>query len=128
MHRGQSLLEVVHFGYDQGNLYLRLDPHEKTDVNEIQDLTINLEFQGQPARTIPVKPGAMENEAAVSSAYGKIIEIKLPFTVIGAKPGDTISFYVALVQNSLTVERHPIRSPITFKVPDGEFGANNWGA
>ncbi|MBI5805040.1 hypothetical protein HZA73_03240 [candidate division TA06 bacterium] len=128
MHRGQSLLEVVHFGFDQGNLYLRLDPHEKADITEIQALSINLEFQGQPVRTIQVKPGVPENGSAISSAYGKIIEIKLPFTAIEAKPGDTISFYVALVQNGLTVERHPIRSPISFKVPDGEFGANNWGA
>ncbi|MDP2808277.1 MAG: glycoside hydrolase family 57 protein, partial [bacterium] len=128
MHRGQSLLEVVHFGFDQENLYLRLDPHEKTDVNEILDLTINLEFLDQWAKTIPVKLNAPENEAGVKSVFGKIIEIKLPFTAIGAGPGDTISFYVAIVQNSLTVERHPIRSPIILKVPDVEFGAQNWGA
>lgn len=128
MHRGQSLLETVHFGFDQDNLYLRLDPHKKADENEILGLSINLEFQGQPAKTIPVKFNDPENENGVKSVLGKIIEVMIPFTAIGAGPGETISFYVAIAQNGLTVERHPVQSPVILQAPNGEFGSRNWDA
>ncbi|MHB8157161.1 MAG: hypothetical protein ACYDEQ_07200, partial [Desulfocucumaceae bacterium] len=129
MHRGQSLLETINFGFDKENLYLRLDPHLKTDEDEIRGLTVTLELQCRtPPQAISLKLCDTEARNGIMSVYKKIIEIRIPFSEIGAGPGEAVSFYVVLAQNGLTLERHPMQGPVNLQIPGDDFGSSNWGA
>jgi alpha-amylase/alpha-mannosidase (GH57 family) len=127
MHRGQSLLDSIHFGFDEKNLYLRLDPHAQFDRNELNELSVVLEFTLPEAWKMAL--GLKEEPPdGIGLAFGKIIEISLPFEMLNVKPGEKIGLFVSLADNGTTLERHPWQRPITITAPGNDFMAQNWGA
>jgi hypothetical protein len=60
---------------------------------------------------------------------GPVLEIGLPLTELGAQPGETIAFFVAVYDaRDVEIERHPAHRPIEVTVPDALFEARNWQA
>jgi alpha-amylase/alpha-mannosidase (GH57 family) len=127
MHRSQSLLEAVHFGFDLQNLYLRLDPHPKYDNEELAGLSVAVEPVHPPGvkLTLPIRGPAPQG---CELAFARTIEVRLPFKVFGLETGQQFSFYVSLCDNGTTIERHPINAPITVIIPNPDFDAGHWGA
>jgi alpha-amylase/alpha-mannosidase (GH57 family) len=126
MHRAQSLLETIYFGFDRENLYLRFDPHQQADRNELAGLTVKMEVLGKEPKVLSWKLDGQAGGDGILAAFDKLIEAKIPFAAIGSGPGEKFSFYIALCQNGLTMERHPMQAPIVMEIPSEDFSARNW--
>src|SRR5262249_48707346 len=64
----------------------------------------------------------------LTAAVGRLVEAQIPFSCLGARPGTTVTFIVAVTQDGIEVEHHPRHRAIEVEVPDERFGARNWTA
>jgi len=64
----------------------------------------------------------------LASAIGRVAEIQVPFTCLGAGPRDSVAFFVTLSEGAAEVEQQPRHEPIQFEVPDARFATRNWTA
>jgi hypothetical protein len=58
----------------------------------------------------------------------EILEISIPFAVLGAGPGTRLGCFLSLHLNGAELERYPGHQPLTIVVPSPEFEAYNWTA
>jgi len=136
---GQRLLEAVYFGFDQKSLYLRLDTSVSPQSDEFTALAFRIEFEEPSHCQItlrarsPRSPGhiALDIEPAVKAGLGEAAalettELRLDFTLIEAKPGDTVSFRVAVLRDEKIIEHRPVHEVIRFSLPTPEFDAEMW--
>ncbi|MDI6739735.1 MAG: glycoside hydrolase family 57 protein [Candidatus Edwardsbacteria bacterium] len=130
MHRSQSLLKTIHYGFDLNNLYLRLEVSDHLlDLTKAPDLTVIIEITKPVPSQIAVPVTKDRPESGIAAAFDRIIEVRIPFYDIG--PGmekGTVEFYIALNSNSHEMERHPMHRAIYMTLPDRKFLARNWQA
>ncbi len=127
MHRSQSLIRTLFYGFDERNLYLRLDPAEGMSKESYPELMVAVEFI-KPGSS-KIKTGKLTESKAgpgTAWAFGSIIEMRVPFSEIGAAPGDEVYFQVSLYSNSLELEKHPATEAIRIAVPREDYKMNNW--
>lgn len=129
MHRSQSLIKALYYGFDRERLYLRLDPAAELESVKYPELKIEIDLVKPGAKkiTIPIsRTGA--DEKGIAWACGRIIEVSVPFHVLGASIGEILVFQVTLRNNSLELERHPGIEAITMKIPSEKYLLDNWQA
>ncbi len=129
MHRSQSLLRTIHYGFDLQHLYVRLDGSDHLlDPVKLPELSVVLDIRKPAAMklTVPIDGKLQQNGTA--GALDQLIEVKVPFALITAEKQATIEFYVSLHSNGQELERHPVNQPIVVKIPDKSFIAKNWQA
>ena len=139
MYQAIMRLKDMYYGFDLQNFFLRLDPAE--DKNNNEGLDVYIQFLGPRNQVImfpfaqpelarifdEAEDGTLVPRGEVSSiAARKIIELKVPFAVLGLKVGDEVDFVVKIMERELEVERHPRDGFISFKVPDEGFEARYW--
>jgi alpha-amylase/alpha-mannosidase (GH57 family) len=136
---GRRLLEAIYFGFDQQNLYLRLDTGVSPQSEEFTELAFRIEFEDPSHRQISVRarscrsPGDTGLDIEPGDAAGFVeavaletIELKIDFNLIAAKPGDVVSFRVAILKAGEVVEHRPVHEVIRFTLPTPEFDAEMW--
>jgi hypothetical protein len=64
----------------------------------------------------------------VQAAAGQVLELKVPFKVLGVPVREPVAFMVALNRGAHEIEHHPRHRPIELEVPGREFPALNWTA
>ena len=64
----------------------------------------------------------------LSSAIGRVAEIRIPFTCLGVGGRDSVAFFVTLSEGTVEIEQQPRHEPIQFEVPDASFATRNWTA
>jgi alpha-amylase/alpha-mannosidase (GH57 family) len=129
MHRSQSLIKALYYGFNEKNLYLRLDPAGVLDRESYPELRAAVEAVKPALKTL--KTGVLwekSEERGLAWAFDKIIEVSVPFGDLDAKPGDEIFFQVSVHNNSLELEKHPATEAIRITVPNGDYLINNWQA
>ncbi|MCK4666156.1 hypothetical protein KAU33_05380, partial [Candidatus Dependentiae bacterium] len=145
MHRAETLISYIYFGFDLENIFLRVDTKaELKDINinscrlevvflspEKTKLNINCEnLKGEPFDYSILKKngdkfvevGKVEKGAAAK----EIIEIKIPFEKINVSPNDNVTFFVLLWDNGNMIERAPERGPINIVIPTKDFEQKHW--
>jgi hypothetical protein len=60
------------------------------------------------------------------AAYDSILELKVPFAILGAIPPNRMRFYVTLQEEALEIERHPSTGVLSFSIPDDKFERILW--
>jgi alpha-amylase/alpha-mannosidase (GH57 family) len=147
MHRADQrppLIELVRFGFDRDRLFVRLDATRPISELLATGYEFSLKFlkpdglrfsvlaRGgetrsrfwdrllEPVQWIERDPGRAEVCAR------SVLELALPLSEIG--PPGTISFFVAVYEANLEIERHPANRPIDVPVPSSRFEALNWTA
>ena len=149
MFRGEGVFSALHFGFDEQQLYLRLDPSQPVvaGAEPGTDLRIHLVTAGHRTETrIALKQGtpAPEIVSAGSSEEGKpppagvglgpagqatfhdIFEIALPFAAMGLTSGMRLALAVQVMREGVEVERLPRYGYLSFTVPDADFELKNW--
>jgi hypothetical protein len=141
MHRAETLIKQILFGFDLENAYIRIDPQK----GNIQDLFTNgFQFQFLFLPSIILSIGYKEDgsvnltlererddtwiiiEHHCEAGIGNVLEIKIPFSDLDVKSGDTVRFRVTVSQNSVVFEEHPQSGSIHFQVPGPNFEQMNW--
>lgn len=129
MHRSQSLIRTVYYGFDNQRLYLRLDPAFEIASSDYPELNVLVDFIKPAARQISFHAfkGRTEGEGPLW-AFDRLIEISIPFAEIGAGPSETVYFFVRIRNDSLELEKHPGIQAIKVTVPDEKYILQNWQA
>lgn len=140
MHRAESILSNIYYGFNKDNLFLRIDP--TIPFSELPDNTkfsINIINPSQIKITVPVKPFALKAELfrkangdwkkikdITDVAVQDIFEIGIPFSDLNAKEKDEMNLFISVLKNSEEMERCPWRGYITLTVPTPDFEALMW--
>ncbi len=142
MFRSDRLVENVYFGFDLNNLYLRVDVRPDVKLPKQAALRINF-IQPQQAHAIVIpklklghprcelwdtegEKGGRKLGEITRIAFGRILELAVPFSTLGWKPGDVVAFSTQLLDGQVEMERHPEMGVLSFEVPDEQFEAENW--
>ncbi|HTF99121.1 MAG TPA: glycoside hydrolase family 57 protein [Nitrospirota bacterium] len=143
MHRGASIITHIYYGFDLANMFLRVDPSsslkdEKVGelgffVNFLNPKGIDVEIRITPqehrvnAELFQGENGSRSRRAVINTVAAQdIIELAVPFELLGAKPNDEIQFFMTVERSGSEIEKWPYRGYIQFKVPTDDFEAMMW--
>ncbi len=140
MHRSDSLMSHLYFGFDLKTLYLRIDgnrPFGELDLN-----LLSFEFHFIKPLVMKVIVASMENllqAELYKSENGEfsqiktlacglkdILELGVLFEDIGAAENDEIRLYITCLWNGELLERWPSHGILSIKAPTANFEAAMW--
>jgi alpha-amylase/alpha-mannosidase (GH57 family) len=135
MFGGAQVFEELHYGFDVGTLYLRLDPAESAAraaelatrarvVVLAGERQIAIEFELAPDGAL--RGGRRSDEELGEAAFSEVLEIALPFAGLGLSAGAKAAVGVHLLRGDVEVERLPRYGFVTFTVPDHDFEHVHW--
>jgi alpha-amylase/alpha-mannosidase (GH57 family) len=110
-------LTDIYFGFDETNLFLRLDVRDIQRFLRSRVYLILLE--PQPCRY------QITDCSPVQVAVEEIIECRIPFKSLATEVGDMVKFYIEVEEKGIR-RRFPKVTPLTFQVPSEEFEKMNW--
>ncbi len=143
MHRGASIITHLYYGFDLKNMFFRLDPSGSLKDEKVKDLTFFINFLNPKGIDVEIRivpqerrvnadlyrseNGNREPSAVINTvAVNDIIELAIPFNLLGAKANDEIQIFVTVERSGSEVEKWPYRGYIQFKVPTDDFEATMW--
>ncbi len=140
MHKSESLISSLHYGFNEERLFLRLDPAVPFDSFE-SSVTISI-ITAKPADikiTCPIRGDAIKGELFEKKneewvrikeipdvAVKEIFEIGIPFVDLKANQKDEIALFVSIRKDAEEIERCPWRGHISLNVPTPDFEAMMW--
>ena len=139
MHKAESILSNLYYGFNKDNLFLRIDP--AIPFIELPDNTkfsINIVKPSQIKIIISVKPSLKAELFGKSDepwekikdisdvAVQDIFELGIPFIDLNAREKDEINLFISIIKNGEELERCPWRGYITLTVPTPDFEAMMW--
>lgn len=140
MHKSESLLSHIYYGFNQSTLFLRIDP--KTSFKNFPSGTvfcINILRPFQFRVNIFSLDNAPRAELLekkddtwtklndiIEVAVEDILEIAIPFKDIKAKEKDELNLFICITKNGEEIERSPWRGNISITVPTPDFEATMW--
>ncbi len=138
-------ITLIEFGFDLENLYVKVAGSKAVSELLSDGLYLSLNFLAPSGVRVSVSghggtpqvrmiERAADGKAVprncpdIRAATGRVLELCLPFSCLGAATHATVSFIVAVNRNGTEIEHHPRQRPIEFEVPDGQFPSRNWTA
>lgn len=139
MHKSESILSQIYYGFNKDRLFLRLDPavpfaelHEDTQfsINIIKPSQIRIIILPRPdlkAELFRKTNGEWEKLKDITDvAVQDILEIGILFSDLQAKEKDEINLFLSVTKTGEEIERCPWRGQISFSVPTPDFEAMLW--
>ncbi|HEX9020074.1 MAG TPA: glycoside hydrolase family 57 protein [Nitrospirota bacterium] len=143
MHRSVSIITHIYYGFDLKNLFLRLDPSGSLKDEKVSDLAffvnflnprgVDIEMRVAPqerrvsALLFKSENGARTQAAQINTvAANEIIELAVPFDLLGVKPNEDVRIFVTVERSGSEVEKWPYRGYIQFKAPTDDFEGMMW--
>ena len=140
MHKSESLLMTICYGFNKESLFIRLDP--KIPFTEFdKDMEFSIITSKPSEQKVTTLINAKESTATLFEkvddawiykkqirevALMDIFEIAIPFFDLQAKENDEINLYISIRKNNEELERYPWRGHITLSVPTPDFEALMW--
>jgi alpha-amylase/alpha-mannosidase (GH57 family) len=136
MYLKDSPIAMVYYGFDEENLYLRVDFDETYRSVERDRARLNIRFlDHQESRVrVPLVAGTgnvfLEREegppVTVQWGYRKVAEISLPYKVLNLTPGDWIGVVFELYEGETMVDQCPRGHTLSVHIPDDQFVKSIW--
>ncbi len=144
MHRAESVVSHIYYGFDLKNLFIRIDSNRDLNDQRIKELTFCIHFLKPVTSRIEIRldpermgvtaamferQGGEAGESSVnisSIAAREIIELAAPFELIRAMPKDEVNLFVTVRRGEIELEKWPYRGYISFNVPTEDFEAIMW--
>jgi alpha-amylase/alpha-mannosidase (GH57 family) len=143
MHRGASVISHIYYGFDLKNLFLRFDPTQNLQDDKVSDLAFFVNFITPKGLDVEIRVLPQERRVAAalfkgengnrrevspihSVAANEIIELAVPFEMLGVNPNDEIHFFITVERKGSEVEKWPFRGFIQVKIPTDDFEAMMW--
>jgi hypothetical protein len=135
MYGGAQAFRALHYAFDLGALYLRLDPAgspARAAEAATRVRVAVLAADHQTAIDFPlvadgaVHPGRRGAAEAGRAAFAQVLELALPFDALGLAPGMKVALSVHALRGDLEVERLPRYGFLAVTVPDADFEHVNW--
>ena len=141
MHRAETLIKQILFGFDLNNAYFRIDPHQGR-AEELFDMNFQFQILILPSFILTIyrrEDGdtqiTLERERDdtwiildhhCEIGIGSVMEVKVPFSDLDAASGESIRFRVSISQSNVVFEEHPQAGSIHFQVPGPHFEEMDW--
>jgi len=141
MHKSESLINSIYYGFNKDFLFLRLDPKIPFDeFEEGTEFSIITSIPSEIKITVPLK-GMRGNKATLFEksndvwimikeitevAIMDIFEIGISFADLKAKKEDEIHLYISISKDNEEMERCPWRGHLSITVPSPDFEALMW--
>ncbi|MCL4537831.1 MAG: glycoside hydrolase family 57 protein [Nitrospirae bacterium] len=140
MHKSESFVSAIYYGFNKDNLYLRVDPsipfteiqeHIMLQINIVHPFTFKIvcDLHESPS-SATIHERVFEEWIMAKStenvAAKEIFEIEIPFADIKARENDEIHFSIDIMRNGEEVERCPWRGYITVTVPTPYYETLMW--
>ncbi len=147
MHQVSTLAKKLYFGFDLENLFIRVDfAQDAADllgpgadrelfvqVSQPSQFRIEIVMNQSHRDTsaslnvLSQKNGEWESVTSLNSvALGRVLEMAIPFQILGCKPHDRIRFAVKVSKNGDVIESIPEGSSIETIVPGPDFEQEEW--
>ena len=134
MYGGAQAFHAIHYGFDLEALYLRLDPAESPERSAEVANAVRVVVLADRRTTVEfplvadgkVHPGRRGAEEAGRAAFSQVLELALPFAVLGLAPRAKLALSVHALRGDVEVERLPRYGFLAFAVPDADFEHVNW--
>lgn len=143
MHRSASIVTHIYYGFDLKNMFVRLDPSSSLKDEKVEDLAFFVNFLNPKGLDLEIRvmprerrvaaalsrngSGARAQIATINTvAANEIIEVAVPFELLGVKSNDDIQIFITVERLGSEVEKWPYRGYIQFKVPTDDFEATMW--
>lgn len=139
MHKSESILSVLYYGFNIDALFLRLDGTRPfRELTEDIRLSIDITQPAQSRIIVAFSPsphaellrrtesGWTKTPDIPDVAADDIFEIRIPFRALHAREKDEIRFSLCVMKDGEEVERCPFRGHITLTVPTPDFEAMMW--
>jgi alpha-amylase/alpha-mannosidase (GH57 family) len=132
-----DLFEGVYFGFNEGALYLRIDPLDPKAGFRLGDEELSITIYDGKGRfkmrfteegerlVLAVKgdEGMPQEPSAVTFAAKDVLEIAVPFAPLSLAAGDRATVVIALRRQGVEIRRY---SHIHFVVPDDTYRLRMW--
>ena len=134
IHRGRQALQMLQYGFDQTHYFFRLDVDRRL-LAQRDSWQIMLEFPDERTqitmetcadsqiRAVLKSPSISH---ALSCAYDRLVELALPRSFLGVKPGGVLRLRLALVHGVETLERYPVHGTFQVPIPKDDLEAYAW--
>ncbi|MFQ5354651.1 MAG: hypothetical protein ACE5DR_06855, partial [Thermodesulfobacteriota bacterium] len=147
MHREvyqEVLLDGIAYGFSTEELFFRFDYLQDRDPYEKPwRITINFVGPAQVKVTGEVAGGTCSADVYVQGegekhstwseavplermASGRVVEMAIPLDILGASPGDRITFFIQIDSEDYGPERWPARGLLAIETPGEEFEEEHW--
>lgn len=144
MYKTVYYIKEVLYGFNLNSLFLKVSPYENPDhwLRESLKIVVNirgervvefaLEFsliKGDPHQRYEIfVDGQKKNCEDVGVRYGfyDILELGLPFALLGRVEGEELDFFVEVFRDGVAVERWPEVGTVGVRVPDKDFESRLW--
>ena len=125
MHPSARIIRTLYFGWDENNLYLRLDP-DPSFADE-DGFTFCLDFGSGRRWSFKAENGTIiPGSYPFAISQDKIIEISFPWKELGLPPGTEIPFAVEVRRNEHLLDRYPQRAGLKLIVPGEDYKEIFW--
>jgi alpha-amylase/alpha-mannosidase (GH57 family) len=132
-------LRELYFGFDAKNLFLRIDCDRPARMALVDYDAVRIGF-AEPAgwEVLLVHPGRPDQAVRVlrrgeavtphtgQAAIEQIVEVAVPFDLLGVKPDQPLHFFVELLQGTQSRDRAPREGTISLSCPPPEFEQIMW--
>ncbi len=135
MQRSQYVLQEMYFGFDEQNLWLRLDT-DRTAVEDLQDCRMEIIFGGEIEHTIVITGTSDEETDPVEingtlcdeaeCAVDQIVEVRVPLERVDVDLGETLKLAITLGREGRVIERWPELGLLQVEVPTREEMLSSW--
>ena len=145
--RRQSLVTLVHFGFDRERLFVRVDASQRIVDLLAGGRELSLKFFTPGGVRFSVRQAfgrltgtywdrqrnaqgwTERGPGGAAAAAGTVLEVALPIADLGVASGQPVAFFVSVYDDGgAEVERHPAHRPIELTAPDDLFEARQWRA
>jgi hypothetical protein len=132
----------VRFGVDEARLVIRLDFSRRaldllSDKGEVEltflsPAELRVIVRGEAARASARLERRQSTgqwtatTAGLDAAAGQVLELAVAWEALGLADGAKASFFVAVKQDGVELERHPAHQPLVVGVPSTDFLARHW--
>jgi hypothetical protein len=133
MFGGAPAFTALFWGFDETNLYLRLDPDPDPSVPRPDRLRVTLLGPRGPSRLDfeltrdgVFRPGRREGGEVGRAVLVKILELEIPLAPLGIQPGEELVMSVEALAGEAELERIPRSGYLPLSVPGADFERIHW--
>jgi hypothetical protein len=128
----------LYFGFDLDRLLVRIDCDEPAQAALAEEDQLRIGFvtppeyelfidlPGRPEQRVQLLCRGEEVPGAVEAAVDRIVEVAIPFDVLGVRVDRPVQFFVEVLQHGQSRDRAPRQGTINLSRPSPDFERIMW--